>query len=147
MKRHGFFSPRRFGGFWDYALDPAVMLSVFALVLSIYGMCACDTYDPPGLAPAECTALVCDHLPGCSPIVMRSWDWRTREACRDTMRCGAHPDECVGAVERLVCIGPGATPELDAVHARGVRAIVEACAGVVGSGLGDGSGVFVEVKR
>lgn len=45
---------------------------------------ACDTYDPPALAPAECTALVCDHLPDCSPAIVRSLDWRTREACLDT---------------------------------------------------------------
>lgn len=121
-----------------------------ALVLSIYGMCACDTYDPPGLAPAECTALVCDHLPDCSPIVVRLWDWRTRETCNDTMRCGDRRDECVGAVERLPCIGPGATPELDAQHARGVHEIVAACTmreEPCERGGEGGSGVFVEVKR
>ena len=107
---------------------------------------ACDTYDPPGLAPAECTSLVCDTLPDCSPAIVRLWDWRTSETCSSTMRCGDRPDECVAAVERLTCIGPGATPELTAVHSQGVHDIIDACTVVVPPpehGEGGGSGVFV----
>lgn len=101
---------------------------------------ACDTYDPPGLAPAECTALVCERLPSCAPILPgwnTGWDWRTRELCLRSMTCGAERESCVRAVEDLLCVGPGADPE--AVD-ESIYAVWEAC-GRLGPEEGWGGGI------
>lgn len=144
MRRYGFFSLRRYGGFWDYALDPAVLLSVLALGLSTWGLCACATPDEPFPSPAECAEEACEHLTGCAPITFlwgTGWDWRTREDCSSTMTCGSDPSACLLAVHSLECVGPGADPSASLPS---IYAVWEACRGEApepGFGFGGGTGV------
>lgn len=108
------------------------------LVLTMATGCA-DEMVGGDMAPLECTALVCSHLPDCAPFLpAMGWDWRSDEACLSTMTCGAEPSACAEAVFALPCVGPGPLPPavVEAVH----RVWVECGRSYTGEGWGFGTG-------
>lgn len=83
--------------------------------------------DPSATTKADCEAVVCAHVPECSPLTTGTWDLRTESACLDTFRCGDTPDACLDAVLALPCLGePETWKEIEA-NTRALERVREWC--------------------